>query len=353
MMMIDNTLVRGRLYSLLKSPCNFLLVLLLLAAPVQANRLYFTDGESITGVMVGIEDGKLHWKSAILGDLKVDLHNIEMIETGDHFDLKLTGKELRNCWMYAEGDSQFLHCDEGVQTLPSWKLVVAAGETINEPQPWLQQTGDAKLALEDSSGNSEITKYDLQVRTELRYLESRHTIAANYAEESSDGNTNRQRWRAGYQYDQFFTEQWFVTGNAFYEEDKFRELDQRASAGLGMGYQFLETSYFDLLGKGTLNYVDEEFSSGLSRSRPALLWNMDFVWRVEGGGMEFFHRHVMLQSFEESADYEVNTTTGFKYPINGHFDSVIQLDYNYDNLPGEKEVEKVDSKWSVGLNYKW
>ena len=325
----------------------------LLPSEAAANRLHFTDGESITGVMTGIEEGKVKWTSAILGDLAIDLHHVKRIESGDHFDLKLTGRELHNCWMFIQREKQHLHCDEGVQQLANWKLVVAAGETVTGQQPLLQKKGSLVLALEDASGNNDITKYDVDARTELRYLESRHTMGLRYRDESAARETTRQSWLVTYQYDQFFTEQWFATGNAFYEEDKFRELDHRSSAGLGMGYQFLETAYFELLGKGSLNYVDERFTTGLSRNRPAFLWNMDFVWRVDGGGMELFHRHAMLQSFDKGEDYEINTTTGFKYPINGSLSSVVQLEYNYDNLPAETLVEKVDRKWSIGVNYDW
>ncbi len=71
---------------------------ILLVTPALSDRLYFTDGESITGVLVGIDDGKVNWQSAMLGELSVDQHNIDYIESGDHFDLKLTGENLHNCW---------------------------------------------------------------------------------------------------------------------------------------------------------------------------------------------------------------------------------------------------------------
>lgn len=323
------------------------------AAPVSADRLHFTDGESITGAMLGVADGQVQWSSAILGDLFIDLHHVRSIESGDHFDIEVTGKEMSNCWMYIQRETQHLHCDEGIQQLSDWKLVVAAGETITEPQPWLKQKGSMILALEDASGNTDITRYDLNARTELRYLESRHTIGLRYQDESSNGDQTRESWLGTYQYDQFLTEQWFATGNAFYEEDEFRELDQRASVGAGMGYQFLETAYFDLLGKGSLNYVKERFTTGVTRERPAFLWNLDFAWRVDSDGMEVFHRHAVLQSFEKGDDFEINTITGLKYPINGSISSILQLEYNYDNLPAETAIDKVDRKWSIGVNYDW
>ena len=50
-------------------------------------------------------------------------------------------------------------------------------------------------------------------------------------------------------------------------------------------------------------------------------------------GLELFHRHVMLQSFDSAEDFEISALTGFKCPINGHFSSVIQLEYDYHSLP--------------------
>ena len=320
---------------------------------VGAERLYFNDGESITGTLVGIDAGKVKWRSSILGDLAVDQQHVARIDARDHFDMKLTGKSLHNCWMIVQDERQLLYCDEGVENLSDWKLVVAAGAAVTEPPPALAQTGSLRLAAEDSSGNNDITKYNVEARGELRYIETRHTLNLRYREESVDGSTTRNHWRTGYQYDQFFTEQWFVTGNAFYEEDEFREIDQRGSVGMGMGYQFLETRFFNLAGKTTFNYLDERFSNGVDRSTTAFLWNMDFGWKINEEGMEFFHRHAVLQAMDHGEDWEVTTTTGFKYPINGHFSSTVQLDFDYDNLPAETVVDKRDQKWSIGVNYDW
>ncbi|MFV0278528.1 MAG: DUF481 domain-containing protein, partial [Parahaliea sp.] len=181
----------------------------------------------------------------------------------------------------------------------------------------------------------------------------RHTVAVRYQQENLEDSLDRHMWRGAYQYDQFFTQRWFAAGNASYERDEFKGIDRRSLTGLGMGYQFLETRYIDLLGKGTLNYVDERFRSGRHRATPAFLWNLDFAWRFNDRGMEFFHRQALLQAFEDSDDFEISTLTGLKYPINGHFSTTVQLEYDNDNLPGEDAVHKKDQTWSVGLNYHW
>lgn len=334
-------------------PVAFAAAIALLAGGARADRLFTTDGESIPGTLVGLKDGNLVWSSEVFGDLVIDQHFVSRIESGDHFDFKLSGRELNNCWMFVQDDHQLLHCEEGVEVLSDWKLVVAAGEAVNDPPPLLTQKGNVNVAAEDSTGNNNISKVDVNARSEMRFIESRHTLALRYQEEQLEDTTARNMWRTGYQYDQFFTDQWFAAGNASYEEDEFKQIDQRTLAGVGMGYQFLETSYIDLLGKGTVNYVDEQFTYGQDRATPAFLWNMDFAWRFNDKGMEFFHRHAMLQAFENGEDFEITTSTGFKYPINGHFSSVIRFEYDYDNLPAQDAVDKEDQKWSIGLNYDW
>lgn len=99
--------------------------------------------------------------------------------------------------------------------------------------------------------------------------------------------------------------------------------------------------------------MDERFTTGLARYAPAFLWNLNFSWLLQEGGASFFHRHVMMQAFDQGDDFEVSTTTGLRYPINGKLSSVLQLEYDYDNLPAENELEKVDRKWSLGLIYDW
>ncbi len=320
---------------------------------VLADRLYFDDGESIIGTLVSVADGKINWSSVILGELAIDQSRIKYIETGDFFDVKTSRNQLAKCWMYIQSRRQHLHCNNGVQTLASWQLVVAAGEPVVEEPARLTQHGNLAVALEDSAGNTNIAKYNVDARSEWRYIDTRHTFSLLYQEESADNATTRNRWRGAYQYDQFFSEQWFVTGNAFYDEDEFKNIERRYSGGLGMGYQFLDTSFFDLSGKGTFNYVNELLTDGTDRSTPAFLWNLDFVWRVNDKGTELFHRQVLLQAFDRGEDWEVDTLTGVRYPINGSFSSVVQLEWDFDNLPAETGVEKEDRKWSIGVNYDW
>lgn len=326
---------------------------LAVAGHAVAERLHFSDGESITGTLVAIENGTVKWKSPILGNLSIEQRHVQGIESLEHFDLRLTGRELYNCWMVVQQGRQLLYCEDGVRKLASWGLVVSAGEAVDEPLPPLAHTGTMRFAAEDSKGNNDITKFNFDGGAELRYIESRHTVQMRYQQESAEGQSTRNMWRTSYQYDQFFTERWFVTGVGFYEEDEFREIDRRGSAGLGMGYQFLETRAFNLRGKTTLNYLDERFNNGVERTTPAFLWNLNFGWRLNERGMEFFHRHGLLQAIDSGEDWEVNTITGLRYPINGHFSSTVQLELDYDNLPAEDAVDKRDQKWSIGVNYDW
>jgi len=334
-------LIRCALFaSLLGSPATY------------AALLHLSNGESISGALEGGADGKLDWQSAILGELSVDQGHIKSVETEQRFEFKLNGSTLHQCWMYVDRGKQLLHCNEGVIPLFYWKLVIAAGEPEQYVPPHLSQRGDIKLAIEASNGNTNLEKYDLDGNLELRYANSRHAFLLRYVEENARGTTTQNRWRSTQRDDQFLTDQWFLAGNAFYEEDEVKDLDSRTSVGLGGGYQFLDTDFIELVGTATVNYVDEKFSEGDGRRTPALLWNTRFRWQFTNEGLEFFHRNAILQAFDSSGDYELDTSTGLKYPIMGSLSSVMQFDYSYDNTPGDN-AGKTDRKWSIGMNYQW
>lgn len=330
-----------------------LLLCSIVSWPSYGGRLYLPESESISGSMVGIQDGKLKWNSPILGELTIDLQHVHYIESQRRFDVLTNGQEWSDCAMFVDRELQTLSCDGRRESIESWTSVTSVAEAVDDPSPWIAQSGNLKVAAENSSGNNNINKYRLDAHSEIRLLESRHTINFRYDEESASDTTTRNMWRTSYQYDQFFTQQWFVTGNAFYEEDEFKDLDERSSVGLGLGYQFLETYDMHLNGKGSLNYLDERFGNGVERTTPAFLWNLDFIWRFNDKGMEFFHKHVFLVAFDDGDDFEIATTTGFQYPINGHFSSVIQLEYDYDERPADNLIEKKDAKWSIGVDYNW
>jgi putative salt-induced outer membrane protein YdiY len=333
---------------------GLVIVFMAASSPSYGGRLFLPENESISGSLVSIDEGRLRWSSPVLGELTVGLQHVEYIESERRFDVQTSAQEWGACVMSVDQSlGQMLHCDEGTEFIGSWILVTSVEEVVDEPLPILAQIGSLKLAAENSSGNSNISKYRLDGFSELRLLESRHTINLRYDEESASDTTTRNMWRTSYQYDQFFTRKWFATGNAFYEEDEFKDLDERSSVGLGLGYQFLETYDMQLNGKGTVNYLDERFSNGVERTTPAFLWNLDFVWRFNDKGMRFFHRHAFLVAFDEGDDFELATTTGFQYPINGHFSSVIQLEYDYDERPADDLIRKKDAKWSVGVDYNW
>lgn len=325
---------------------------IMLVGGIRADLLHLTNGESLSGTLVQLDAGRLQWNSEILGELDIDQSHVRAIETGTRFDLKLSRKELRNCWMYRENSKQLLHCDEGVEALRDWKLVVAVAPELGPVGPRLQQKGEVRLAVEDSNGNTNLERYDLESDVELRYADHRHNFRLRYLEEDANGSTTQNSWRGGYRYDRFLTPQWFLSGNAFYEEDEFKDLDQRASVGAGGGFQFIDTEYVELIATSTINFVEEEFGNTENRQTTALLWSLQFNWKFNDDGMEFFHRHSALQAFDETADYELDSSTGLKYPINGHFSSVVQYEYSFDNIPAD-DARRIDRTWSVGMNYNW
>jgi hypothetical protein len=77
-------------------------------------------------------------------------------------------------------------------------------------------------------------------------------------------------------YDHFFTKKWYGYSNATAEQDEFKDLDLRATLGVGAGYQFIESDPTNLSLEGGLSYVNENYIIAEDNSFAAGRWALNF-----------------------------------------------------------------------------
>lgn len=316
-----------------------------------ADRLVLSNGDSISGELVEIKDGFLLWKSDMMGELKIDQGHVQIINSDKRVDVTLSSGALQECWMYAEKNKQLLHCDEGVQVLPNWKRVIAMGEEV-APRPFVEHKGNVLVALESTSGNTELEKYDLEGAMEWRFETVRHTISFEYDNEKTQDEETKNNWEVGYAHDWFVTDQFFWTARASYEEDEFKDIDNRVELGGGFGYEFIKTRFVTLSGTAGIDYVEEDFGAEDSRNSTVLRLGSSASWKPTVDGIEIYHKNEFKQSMKTGDDYLFETKTGVSFPIAGGLKSVLEYEWDYKNLPAEGK-DTIDSKWSFGVKYDW
>ena len=334
-------------------PAALLAVGLIVPSIGAAGTLWLNNGDQLAGELEKIEGGSLHWKSETLGSLTLPLDKVRGFESAAPMALATqdAGPQRDCLFRYVDG-RQFVDCGNGQYTrsLPSFSRFTADVVPTDQEIGGYKVTGFVDVAVQTSSGNTEKESYNATAEVQLRSLDLRHTFSGEYQKEQLEGEEAENRTDLNYKLDRFLTEKWYLTGNLGYLTDDERDIEERYTIGAGIGYQFVETSTLNFSVETGLTYISED---RLTRDLDDAAWRTasDFGWVVTSSGIKLFNKNEVLSLLSEDG-YEVKTATGLILPINGHLNSLIQYEWDYDSEPEELR-ESVDRRWSLGLRYKW
>ena len=331
----------------------FLLVLLIVPRIAVADVLILNNGDRISGELQSMSEGKLTWNAEKLGVVVVDQASVALIETQKQYQISV-GRDpaYSNCLLSIEGEQQTMLCDEQRMTIGDWRLV-----TVIATMPLIERdigefTGRVLVGLEDSSGNNREQGYEIDTELQVRYDLTRHRIRGEYDIRETDNVKTKDQAKIGYDFDWFFTDNWFFNANGSFERDEFKNLRERKAAGIGLGLQALDSNIMLLSMEAGVIHVYEEFEIEEDQEFDALRWNLDYKWQIGGSGTEFFHKNTLFQSFDKGDDWEWTSDTGVSLPIKGRLKSIFKLEYDYRNQPADQD-DPIDRVWSLGLGYDW
>ncbi|MBW1997166.1 MAG: DUF481 domain-containing protein [Deltaproteobacteria bacterium] len=122
--------------------------------------------------------------------------------------------------------------------------------------------------------------------------------------------------------------------------------------GVGLGYQFLETELTNISLEAGTNYTNEDFIVGEDTNYVAGRWSFNFDHFFFSKRLQFFHRDTGLISLEDTEDLTIWTQTGVRLPITKHFNTTLQVNFDWDRSPSPG-LKKEDTTYIVSLGYSW
>lgn len=326
----------------------------LYSATSMAGVLLLQNGDRISGELIVIADGQVRWQSDMAGEITVPQLNVVGIETRDLFEVELDANRLLSeCQMHVRGDNQqLLNCKEGEAQISSWKPITkVSARPLIAREVW-RNTGYITASARDSVGNTNEQDLELDLKVTARRGSIRHTAVAAYDVQSqSDVRTQDDR-KAGYQFDYFVSDKWYLNSLVSWERNVFQDLESRTLIGAGVGYQFFDTDLIRLSVQGGLGYAAEIYADDADRRALVFRESTDFTYRLNALGLQFFHRNTYLQLFDRNSDWRLQSESGFKLPVIGRLTAQAKLKFDYMNIPAD-DAKSFDRIWLFGLNYDW
>jgi len=330
-----------------------MIFLLLIAEGAYADKVILENGDTLTGTVEKMMDGKLSFKTDYAGVIEIQMGKIKQIITDNPVEVHLTNGEVVKGKVEPVEEGKLAvepSPDRGATTveiqsiasinpppkeLPKWHGSIAAGGYL--------QSGNTDRA--GGSFSAEAVRRTENDRFKFRYL-------FNYAQEN--GETTARNNYGNIAYDYFFTKKFFGFVGIELLNDKFSDTKLRTFVGPGIGYQLWDDPVKSLLFDAGVSYFNWDRYQGQDTSGISARLGFDFRYNIFKW-LSFTDRYVFYPTIGSGGIYFWRNEAALNVPLGeipslggGRWSLKLGniLDYNSDPAPGFK---RLDVQWIGAL----
>ncbi len=311
------------------------------AAPLWADQVTLSNGDRLTGTIESMTEGTLKLTATLTGDASIAVTDIVTLATDDAVEVHLlNGSVLKTVLTAGEA---------GAVTVRGGQQVMLADiASINPPVPapprW---KGALSLGWTRTQGNTHNETYSASANASKRREMDRTTLNFDLAQTTSDGTKTEDWWRAKGKYDYFFSHRCYGYGEVRYETDSIANLDQRIIAGLGAGYQWIETDAMNLGTEIGVASRTEKYQGTSSSTELSMQAGYNFDWQITDT-VFFIHDLTYYPTVSDFADYYLTSTAELRANLTKTMFGSFKTIFNFDATPAAGKG-KTDVKYILGV----
>ena len=316
--------------------------------------VHLKNGDTISGTITGFDDGKITVDTEYAGSLSIDPIHVRWLETA--------------------GELMVLHPEQPPRTLTgdeSKDLDLSAMEYIGPPLPqdptrevdW-EGNLDAQLAIRvgetdtyDAIAGVAVTRHKRQRVLNTLSPISRLRLSLSSAYGESEGELETHRVAVGERYRKYWDNSLYLLQLSGITHDAGRDLDLRATAGLGIGYEVIAAERRSLSVDAALTYDyerwEDDTSSGDVReeNHVNLLLGLDFEQRF-GNGAALTDSLEVTPRLDQPGELRLTNTLAYTAPVTTNTFIRFEWRAEYESDP-PSDVEEWDHLFTSGIRYKF
>lgn len=350
------------------------LLALAFTPPVHADEVLLANGDRLTGKVVRKEGDELIFNTSYAGEVKIKWSQVVHLKSDQPMSLVLADQSLAQANTIgappkpaaetpaqAQPEQPQPEQPQPEQSQPEQKPEAAPPAVeqvtyINAGPGFdvlgIRWKGRINIGASGSRGNSETEDLHIDGEAIARRQHDRYTVNGLLDRGKDRDTVTKQNSRISGKYDRFIDRGWYGYAILTLEEDRFRDIDLRTTAGAGLGHQLIETERTNLSIEAGLNHVRTDFSLAPDESYPAARWALKYEQRLARTDLRFFHSHELLADLQDSERSFVRTQTGLRVPLLQGLLATAQLNADYDNAPSPGRT-KFDLTYQFTVGYQW
>jgi putative salt-induced outer membrane protein YdiY len=319
----------------------------------RADDVVFNNGDHLSGEITGLADGKLSIKTAVAGEIKLDLKEVKTFSTTHPIEIHLQDGTVLHQAVKADAAGRI--ATAGSAQIKAQTLNISAIDSINpSPAHW---TGSLTASGLLARGNTHSDSFSLSADAMRRGENDRITLGAGYYFAKSkdpttgDTSTTSDNWFLLGKYDYFFNKKLYGYALTRVERDRIADLDLRLSPGVGVGYQWFERDDFHFSTEAGLGWVYESFSNDGTDNHPSarLAYHVDTQLN---DSVKLFHNLEYLPSLDSLSDFNINADAGVRASLTKKMFSEAKVEWRYDATPAPG-AQKNDVRIMLGVGWQF
>lgn len=335
-----------------KATMILLFFVVLLSGTSYADEVQLKNGDRLTGKLKLLEEGKLLFETPYAGEITIIWSEVSGLKTDGPIKVVLHDETvIQGASLPAEEGEMRLETTE-IEEGVSFDLADLKFINPEPPGPVVKINARANIGLDVKKGNTETESYHLDGSFKARTKQNRFKAGLEMNNERDGSVKTAQNWLVSMNYDHFLSQKWYVSGNASFENDEFKDLNLRSALGIGAGYQIFETPVTNLSGEMGISQVNEDFEFDEDASYRAARIAFTLERAFWENRIEFFHNDEGLINLEDTNDITIRTRTGIRFPFNDAFNLTVQYNWNWDKMPASGQ-EKTDEQYLLTLGYEY
>jgi putative salt-induced outer membrane protein YdiY len=253
---------------------------------------------------------------------------------------------------------------EETTILPVNQYPISEIQSINPPvKPAVTWTGNITVGMTSTHGNtfteSANVSFNAMRRTDKDRLKLDSAyLASRTEEEDQNGDkekvTTEESFVIGGKHDYFWTEKFYSYVNGRFKKDHIADLDRRIIAGLGLGYQWIESDTMNFNTDAGLAELCEQYTTHdevTKSDQLSVQLGYSFDWQFHEKFL-FLHNMTYYPSLETLSDYFLTTDAEIRASITESMYSSFRAVLDYDSTPAEG-IGSTDTKYILGVGWKF
>ena len=317
-----------------------------------ADTVLLNNGDRITGRIQRVEQGNLLILTDYAAEVKINWPRVTALTTDEPMTVQLDDDTRLYGWLAGDGSTiRVISPDKTLQNYVDVKRVdtIFPGDVL---QDRLIVSGRLNAGASQTSGNTQTSATHLDAELAVRRGAQRYT-AGGFLNRATDRGIETVFNEGLYaKYDHFFTKKWYGTVNTSLGHDLFADIKFRGTAGIGLGYQALESARTNLSLEGGVDYVYTDHYQLPTESYPALRFALKFDHYLIVDRLQFFQISELYVGHGDNEPSFARTQTGFRMPVWANFLATLQYNVNWNSSPPPGFVA-TDRMLLLAIGYHW